>query len=323
MGQPERLPPNWHAPRTRVAAVPLVQGFPRAPLLPRTCCLAETKLLIFLLESEPKLSAAPMARLRAALLARLLVGQLSLFLAWLWGADAQVGWDFKLQQPENRVWVTLGQTLTLTCTVTGSGPPGPVKWLKGWGSGNQTVYDQKGSSPRVTRAVNESNTDFTIRIGDVCLEDAGTYYCVKFRKMKSGDEFLSRGQGTEVSVHESSPFPSVEVAGAVLCFILLVFILAFCLYRRKQRGEEQRQHMAEVTTGSCLPFPAPCCAGSPGTLSSEVQDGENPKLPRQRSSKVDKDIHYADLEPLPAAQWPSRSPGAERSEYASLRRAAK
>lgn len=43
------------------------------------------QLLIFLLESEPKLLAAPMAELRAVLLARLLVGQLSLFLAWLWG----------------------------------------------------------------------------------------------------------------------------------------------------------------------------------------------------------------------------------------------
>lgn len=278
------------------------------------------QLLIFLLESEPKLLAAPMAELRAVLLARLLVGQLSLFLAWLWGA--QVGWSFEVQQPEKRVWVTVGQTLTLTCMVTESGPLGPVKWLKGWGSSNQTVYDQKGSSYRATRAVNESNTDFTIRIEDIHPEDAGTYYCVKFRKNTLGDEFFGRGQGTEVSVYETSPFPSVEVAAAVLCFILLIFVLAFCLYRRKKRGGEQSQHVAEVTTGSCSPFPVPGCAGSPGTP-SELQDVENPKLPHQQSGEVDKDIHYADLQPLPAARWPSGSPGAERSEYASIRGAAK
>lgn len=221
-------------------------------------------------------------------------------------AGAQVGWSFEVQQPEKRVWVTVGQTLTLTCMVTESGPLGPVKWLKGWGSSNQTVYDQKGSSYRATRAVNESNTDFTIRIEDIHPEDAGTYYCVKFRKNTLGDEFFGRGQGTEVSVYgewasilvcpivaapaqpqpcpqpdphgtvpttfsllcvptETSPFPSMEVAAAVLCFILLIFVLAFCLYRRKKRGGEQSQHVAEVTTGSCSPFPVPGCAGSPGT----------------------------------------------------------
>lgn len=237
-------------------------------------------------------------------------------------AGAQVGWSFEVQQPEKRVWVTVGQTLTLTCMVTESGPLGPVKWLKGWGSSNQTVYDQKGSSYRATRAVNESNTDFTIRIEDIHPEDAGTYYCVKFRKNTLGDEFFGRGQGTEVSVYETSPFPSMEVAAAVLCFILLIFVLAFCLYRRKKRGGEQSQHVAEVTTGSCSPFPVPGCAGSPGTP-SELQDVENPKLPHQQSGEVDKDIHYADLQPLPAARWPSGSPGAERSEYASIRGAAK
>ncbi|OXB78517.1 UNVERIFIED_CONTAM: hypothetical protein H355_007547 [Colinus virginianus] len=228
-----------------------------------------------------------MAQLRAALLARLLGRQLGFLLAWLWGVGAQERWNFRLQQPENRVWVIMGQTLTLTCTVSGSGPVGPVKWLKGWGSTNQTVYDQKGSSHRVTRAVNESNTDFTIRIEDVHPEDAGTYYCVKFYKTNLGNEVLTRGQGTEVSVYESSPFPSMEVAAAVLCFILLIFVLAFCLYRRKQRGEEQSQHVAE------------------------------------QSSDGNKDIHYADLQPLPAARRPNRSPDAEHSEYASIRGAAK
>ncbi|XP_015737445.2 uncharacterized protein LOC107323148 isoform X1 [Coturnix japonica] len=311
---PAELPAGSVSYQLSQAGTKSVNSVRRSPPFP-------VQLLIFLLESEPKLSAAPMAELHTALLAQLLVGQLSLFLAWVWGA--QVGWSFEVKQPDKWMWVTVGQTLTLNCTVTASGPIGPVKWVKGWGSSSQTVYDRKSSSRRVTRALNESNTDFTIHIVDIHPEDAGTYYCVKFEKKIVDNEMLSRGQGTKVSVYETSPFPSIEVAAAVLCFILLIFILAFCLYRRKQRGGEQSQHVAEVTTGSCSPFPVPCCAGSPGTPSSEVQDAENPKLMHQQSSEVDKDIHYADLQPLPAARWPSRRHGTEHSEYASIRAAAK
>lgn len=43
----------------------------------------------------------------------------------------------------------------------------------------------------------------------------------------------------------------------------------------------------------------------------------------QQSSKEDNDIHYADLQPLPAAPWHGRSPGTACSEYASVRVAAK
>ncbi|NXI63089.1 SHPS1 phosphatase, partial [Anseranas semipalmata] len=234
---------------------------------------------------------------------------------------AQAGGDFKLRQPQKEISVTAGETLTLNCTVSEMGPVGPVKWLKGWGSGSEIIYDQRGSSPRVTRAVDKSNTDFTILISDVRREDAGTYYCVKFRKAEVNDKLFQHGNGTVVSVQDLvSPFPNVKVAAAVLCFLLLVFILAFCMYRRKQRGEGQSQHAAGAPAGSCLPISVPCCAGSP---SSEVQDAETPRLPHQQSSEVHKDIHYADLQPLPAARRPGGSPGAERSEYASIRGAAK
>uniref|UniRef100_A0A8C3LVR8 Ig-like domain-containing protein n=1 Tax=Chrysolophus pictus TaxID=9089 RepID=A0A8C3LVR8_CHRPC len=91
--------------------------------------------------------------------------------------------------------------LTLNCTVSESGPIGPVTWVKGWGSGSQAIYEPKGSSPRVMRAVNESNRDFTIHITDVRLEDTGTYYCVKFSKGTFGAEVFKRGGGTEVLVH--------------------------------------------------------------------------------------------------------------------------
>ncbi|KFR06755.1 Signal-regulatory protein beta-1 isoform 3, partial [Nipponia nippon] len=119
------------------------------------------------------------------------------------------GQGFQLHQPQDKVSVAAGRTLSLTCTVSGDGPPGPVGWLKGWGSGSQTVYDQTGSFPRVTRVVAESNTDFSIRIRDVGPEDSGTYYCVRFRKsVDDVDEVFQRGRGTEVSV-QAKPTPPV------------------------------------------------------------------------------------------------------------------
>ncbi|NXH71539.1 SHPS1 phosphatase, partial [Hydrobates tethys] len=124
------------------------------------------------------------------------------------------GQDFEVHQRQDKVPVTAGETLTLICTTSGDGPLGPVKWLKGWGSGNKTVYDQKGSFPRVTRAVSGSNTDFSIHIRDVQPEDAGTYYCVRFLKALDGvDEVFQRGNGTEVSVHAKPTPPVVSGPG--------------------------------------------------------------------------------------------------------------
>ncbi|XP_068064363.1 signal-regulatory protein beta-1-like [Anomalospiza imberbis] len=125
------------------------------------------------------------------------------------GLRAQAGQDFSLQQPQAKVTVAAGETLTLSCTTSGIAGPGPVMWLKGWGSGNKTVYDQNKQDPssRVTRAVDESDTDFTIHIRDVQPEDMGTYYCVKFVKGSTGDdEVFQHGSGTEVSV-QAKPSP--------------------------------------------------------------------------------------------------------------------
>ncbi|XP_068556945.1 signal-regulatory protein beta-1-like isoform X3 [Anas acuta] len=126
------------------------------------------------------------------------------------GADAQAG--FQLHQPQKEVSVIAGETLTLSCTVTTGGPSGPVKWLKGWGSGSETIYDQKDpSSSRGMRAVIDSNTDFTILIRDVRPEDTGTYYCVKFRKASIGvDELYRRGNGTVVVVQARPSNPTVS-----------------------------------------------------------------------------------------------------------------
>ncbi|XP_061865202.1 signal-regulatory protein beta-1-like [Colius striatus] len=261
---------------------------------------------------------------RVAAAAPLLLGQLSLFPLRLSGVGAQADQGFELQQPQDKVSVAAGETLTLTCITSGDSPPGPVRWLKGWGSENETIYGPGVSFPRVTSAVNGSNTDFSIRIRDVHPGDSGTYYCVKFRRSLGGEELFQHGKGTEVSVTVSALLPSMAAAAGLLCFLLLLGLLgALCMYRRKRRGRAEGQGLAgPAATGGFSPVPLRCCAGTPSTPSSKVLDAETSPLPRQQSTKEDNDIHYADLQPLPAGAWPGPSPGTGCSEYASVRVAA-
>ncbi|NXS38729.1 SHPS1 phosphatase, partial [Pomatostomus ruficeps] len=174
------------------------------------------------------------------------------------------------QQPQNKVSVAVGETLTLRCTTSEIADPGPVKWLKGWGNGNKTVYDQKEDLlPHVTRAVVGSNTDFTIHIRNVQPEDAGTYYCVKFVKTLTGvDEVFRHGSGTEVFVHETTMVPGMVAAAVVLCFLLLLLGLFVALYmyrRKRQGGAGSRCPARTVALGSFSSIPLRCCAGTPGT----------------------------------------------------------
>ncbi|NWT70324.1 SIRBL protein, partial [Prunella himalayana] len=126
------------------------------------------------------------------------------------------GQGFSLQQPQDKVTVTAGERLTLNCIISGLSGPGPVKWLKGWGNENKTVYDQNNQDPssRVTRAVDGSDTDFTIQIRNAQPEDMGTYYCVKFVKgMTGADEVFQHGRGTEVTVQAKPSPPLVSGPG--------------------------------------------------------------------------------------------------------------
>ncbi|XP_064023751.1 signal-regulatory protein beta-2-like isoform X2 [Pogoniulus pusillus] len=245
--------------------------------------------------------------------APLLLGQLSLVPLPFSGVGAQNSQTFRLQQPQEQLWVTLGQMLTLTCTTSGDGPVGPVKWLKGWGSENETIYDQRSPSPRVARVVDQSNTDFSIHLRDVQPQDAGTYYCVKYRRSVSqGIEIFEHGKGTVVSLHDTTMVPGMVAAAVVLFLLLLLGLLvALCMHRRKHGREAGSQSLARA-----------CCAETPSTT-SEVLDAETSHLPSQPGSKEDSTIHYADLQPLPTAPWHGRSLGTTRSEYASVRVAAK
>ncbi|NXQ31817.1 SHPS1 phosphatase, partial [Alaudala cheleensis] len=236
---------------------------------------------------------------------------------------------FNLQQPQDKVAVAVGETFTLRCTTSRIAAPGPVRWLKGWGSENKTIYDQRIKDPfsRVTRAVDNSNTDFTIHVRNFQPDDVGTYYCVKFFKGKTGgDEVFQRGSGTEVSMRETALAPGMVAAAVVLCFLLLLLLGLFvvlCMYRRKRQGGVGSLCPARtVTMGSFSSVPLRCCAGTPSTP-SEVLDAESSHLPSQQSSKEENDIHYADLQPLPPAPRRGRSPGTAPTEYASLRVAAK
>ncbi|NXM73327.1 SIRB1 protein, partial [Serilophus lunatus] len=238
---------------------------------------------------------------------------------------AQVGQDFELHQPQDKVSVTVGKTFTLRCTVSKSTVTGPVMWLKGWGDGNQTIYEDAGSYPRVMRAVPGSNTDFTIHIRNFQPEDVGTYYCVKFRKLlNGGNEVFRRGNGTAVSVHETAMVPGMVAAAVVLCFLLLLgLFIALCMYRRKRQGGGGSPCPAQTAAvGTFPPISLQCCAGTSSTP-SEALDAESSHLPSQQSSKEENDIHYADLQPLPTAPQRSRSPGTAFTEYASLRVPAK
>ncbi|XP_074868200.1 signal-regulatory protein beta-1-like isoform X2 [Carettochelys insculpta] len=120
--------------------------------------------------------------------------------------------EFQVLQPQGAVSVSAGGTLTLNCSATAAVPVGPMKWFKGSGPSRQLVFEDrdKGSFPRVSRALPGANTDFTIHISDTRPEDAGTYRCVKFRKVAGGEVELSSGPGTVVSVSARPSAPSVS-----------------------------------------------------------------------------------------------------------------
>ncbi|XP_023581374.1 LOW QUALITY PROTEIN: signal-regulatory protein beta-2 [Trichechus manatus latirostris] len=106
--------------------------------------------------------------------------------------------DLWIIQPQELVSVTTGDTVFLNCTVIGNGPLGPIRWFRGTGVSREAIYNFEGiSHPNVT-AVRASNNDFSILLEGISIEDAGTYYCVKFQR-RLNRQYLS-GQGTRLRV---------------------------------------------------------------------------------------------------------------------------
>ncbi|XP_070797236.1 signal-regulatory protein beta-1-like [Pituophis catenifer annectens] len=127
--------------------------------------------------------------------------QLLLLLLLLLPRDLVVtGQNIEVTQLPETVSVKAGEDLTLRCTFTGGFLPGGVRWYKGLDRNKTPIYsDKQGSSNRGVRVIPGSNTDFSINIRNVRPEDAGTYYCVKFRAGNPERE-LASGKGTLVSV---------------------------------------------------------------------------------------------------------------------------
>uniref|UniRef100_A0A2K5P1A0 Ig-like domain-containing protein n=1 Tax=Cercocebus atys TaxID=9531 RepID=A0A2K5P1A0_CERAT len=121
--------------------------------------------------------------------------------------------ELQVIQPEKSVSVAAGDSATLNCTVTSLIPVGPIHWFRGAGPGRELIYNQKeGHFPRVTPVsdpTKRNNMDFSIHISNITPADAGTYYCVKFRK-GSPDVELKSGAGTELSVRAKPSAPVVS-----------------------------------------------------------------------------------------------------------------
>uniref|UniRef100_A0A8C0W3R1 Tyrosine-protein phosphatase non-receptor type substrate 1 n=1 Tax=Castor canadensis TaxID=51338 RepID=A0A8C0W3R1_CASCN len=140
---------------------------------------------------------------------------LSVYLLGTQGAAAQE--ELQVIQPDKSVSVAAGETATLRCTVTSLLPVGTIQWFRGEGPGRELIFRQKGGHfSRVTLlsdGTQRDNMDFSILISNVTPADAGTYYCVKFRKAGgSEDTEFKSGPGTELSVRARPSPPMVSVS---------------------------------------------------------------------------------------------------------------
>ncbi|XP_053104408.1 signal-regulatory protein beta-2-like isoform X2 [Hemicordylus capensis] len=114
------------------------------------------------------------------------------------GAESQ---EQQVLQPQNFVSVLRGQDLKLECHVSGTFPPGPVRWFMGQGLTRRLIYTESKTDERITRSIENSDMDFTIVIHNIILEDAGTYYCVKQKTVPGKDpKDCKSGHGTVVAV---------------------------------------------------------------------------------------------------------------------------
>ncbi|XP_048204887.1 tyrosine-protein phosphatase non-receptor type substrate 1-like isoform X2 [Perognathus longimembris pacificus] len=137
--------------------------------------------------------------------------------AWSGAAEDEL----QVIQPDRAVSVAAGQSAMLRCTATSLRPLGPIQWFRGKGPSRELICNFKEPyPPRVTPVADPTqreNRDFSIRIQNVTPADAGTYYCVKFEKMPSGDREFKSGSGTELSVsaRPSAPVVAGPVARAI------------------------------------------------------------------------------------------------------------
>ncbi|XP_054397678.1 signal-regulatory protein beta-1 isoform X2 [Pongo abelii] len=149
--------------------------------------------------------------------------------------------ELQMIQPDKSISVAAGESATLHCTVTSLNPVGPIQWFRGAGPGRELIYHQKeGHFPRVitvSEITKRNNMDFSIRISNITPEDAGTYYCVKFRKGSPDNVELKSGAGTELSVHGLALPPTAPLLIALPLgskLLLVVGVSAVYIYWKQK-----------------------------------------------------------------------------------------
>ncbi|XP_027621778.1 signal-regulatory protein beta-1 [Tupaia chinensis] len=122
--------------------------------------------------------------------------------------------ELQVIQPDTVVSVAAGESATLHCTLTSLLPVGPIEWLKGEKPDQQLIYSSRGGHflgvTPVADTTKINNMDFSIRISNVTPADAGTYYCVKYKKGSVVDVEFKSGRGTELSVRAKPSTPVVS-----------------------------------------------------------------------------------------------------------------
>uniref|UniRef100_A0A2K6G0H1 Ig-like domain-containing protein n=1 Tax=Propithecus coquereli TaxID=379532 RepID=A0A2K6G0H1_PROCO len=101
--------------------------------------------------------------------------------------------ELQVLQPDKSVSVAAGESAILRCSVTALVPVGPIEWFRATGRSRELFHSQRAPSPRVTPLediTKRNNMDFSIRISNITPEDAGTYYCVKFRRGTPSNKML-------------------------------------------------------------------------------------------------------------------------------------
>ncbi|XP_043940623.1 basement membrane-specific heparan sulfate proteoglycan core protein-like isoform X1 [Protopterus annectens] len=117
------------------------------------------------------------------------------------------GFDLMIYQTPSVTGIE-GSTVKIQCTLSKE-TVGPVRWYKG-SNLKKLLYSQlsdDNSDARVRQVVHEGprrDTDHSITFTGITLEDAGVYYCVKFKS--DGVTVTAKGSGTRLYI--TSPIPS-------------------------------------------------------------------------------------------------------------------
>nr|XP_006009383.1 PREDICTED: tyrosine-protein phosphatase non-receptor type substrate 1-like isoform X2 [Latimeria chalumnae] len=231
--------------------------------------------------------------------------------------------NFTITQPAE-ISATAGGSVILTCTLSGDGPNGKVKWNKKSGGEERLFYTtspREGEQPDSRASfVKDSDRDKSIRITHLTRNDSGMYYCVKF---KGDNEELKRGAGSHLSVaatDEGSAVPAV--VGVTIVFIFL-FGIAICCYLYHKKCLEGRRSVPERLTvkGSVMQPATEDLAYADlefPTTGSKAGVPQKARTPSQPSA----DTNYADVvlgNVASKAEGPSNAPAESAPEYAAVK----